>query len=126
MKHLIAYTLGGVLTTAVNYLFYFSLSAASLNYLAANTAAWAAAVLFSYWVNRRFVFHSKSEWLTELLPFCSMRFFTLLGENILLFSAAAVLLLPPGISKLGVSTATVVLNYVICRKKIFTKGVHNL
>lgn len=126
MKHLITYAAGGALTTAVNYLFYFSLCAAGSGYLAANTAAWAAAVIFSYWVNRKFVFHSDGKWLAELLPFCSMRLLTLLTENVLLFLSVTVLLLPTAFSKLTVSIVTVLVNYLICRKKIFVKGVHTL
>lgn len=126
VKHLITYAIGGVLTTAVNFVIYFSLCAAGMGYLTANTAAWAAAVIFSYFINRRFVFHSDGKRLSELLSFCSLRLLTLLAEDILLFLSISVLLLPSGISKLFVSIVTVLVNYLICRKKIFVKGVHTL
>ena len=52
LKELFLYGIGGVLTTVVNYLVYFGLDNWKINYLLANTLAWAAAVIFSYWINR--------------------------------------------------------------------------
>ena len=43
MKHLIAYGIGGILTTAVNYLIYAGFLGLNFHYLAANTLAWAGA-----------------------------------------------------------------------------------
>lgn len=118
MKRLILYGIGGVLTTAVNYVFYFALCAASVSYLAANTAAWAAAVVFSYRINQRFVFCSHGG-AREFLSFCSLRFLTLLAENALLLLLIGVLAFPAGFSKLAVSIVTVAANYGVCRLKIF-------
>ena len=122
MKHLIAYGIGGILTTAVNYLIYAGFLGLNFHYLAANTLAWAGAVLFAFWLNRQIIFHSRGSWSRELLSFCSLRFLTLLLENFLLLLLARWLLLPALPSKGAVSLVTVAGNYLFCQKKIFAKG----
>ncbi len=50
----------GILTTAVNYIIYFTCTGLiRMNWTAANILAWLGAVLFAYLTNRTLVFHSK-------------------------------------------------------------------
>lgn len=122
LQELLRYGITGVATTAVNYLVYLLLLYLKLNYLTANTIAWLFAVAFAYIVNRRMVFHSSNQVLQEAFSFVSMRFFTLLLENLLLFCLIGQMNFPPLLSKLAVSIVTIIGNYIICKCHIFTKG----
>lgn len=122
LKELFLYGIGGGLTTAVNYLVYFGLEIWKMNYLLANTLAWAAAVVFSYWINRKLVFESKRDWMGEFISFAGLRLVTLAAENLLLFLLIGQLHLSSPISKVAVSIVTVLGNYVICKKHIFHTG----
>ncbi len=122
LKELFLYGIGGVLTTVVNYLVYFGLDNWKINYLLANTLAWAAAVIFSYWINRKLVFESKRSWISEFVPFAGLRLMTLAVENLLLFLLIGQLHMSSPVSKIAVSILTVLGNYVICKKHIFHTG----
>jgi len=123
IKRLIKYGITGVLTTGVNYAVYFVLWQSGINYLDANAAAWIAAVIFSYFVNRQVVFHSENVWYKEMLSFFSLRFVTLLIETLLLFLAVDGLKASSAAAKIIISIITVLGNYIFCQKKVFTKGV---
>ena len=120
-KELVLYCLSGGATTFVNYLIYFILLKTHVEYLAANTLAWAGAVVTAYLLNRRLVFHSRKHILQEFCSFVFLRFLTLLAENILLWIAVDSLGIPPLPSKIMVSVITVLSNYVLCKYKIFHK-----
>lgn len=122
IKHeLITYLISGMVTTAVNYILYAGLLAAHMPYLAANSAAWAGAVLTAYTLNRHWVFHSQKHIKSELISFAALRFLTLLAENIslwLLVSRIGASAVP---AKLVVSAVTVIGNYILCKFGIFKK-----
>lgn len=119
LKELLIYSAGGVLTTIVNYMIYFGLRLFLVDYLWANTLAWAGAVLFSYAVNRKWVFGSRGSWVKEFSTFIGLRLITLGVENLLLYLLVEQLGLLTSVSKLSVSVITVLSNYVICQKHIF-------
>ena len=112
---LFCYLINGAATTIVNYTIYLALLHA------ANSAAWVCAVLFAYISNRLFVFHSDNQIGAELVSFVSLRFLTLLLENVFLVALIQQLSLTPGISKILVSFFTVIGNYFFCKSKIFDK-----
>ena len=123
---IVKYVAAGGMTTGVNYLIYFTLLAAcgqssrqAVVYLGANSAAWLGAVLFSYVMNRKMVFHSKNDWVTEFIHFAELRLATLAAENLLLYLMIDQAGLSGPVSKIAVSFVTVVLNYAACRWKIF-------
>lgn len=122
LSELLRYGIIGAATTLVNYLIYILLLYLNSNYLLANTIAWLFAVVFSYIANRKIVFHSQKPVLQEVISFASMRFFTLLLENFLLFYLIWQCNLNPLISKLAVSVVTLICNYIICKCRIFVKG----
>ncbi len=117
----ISYLLTGGATTLVNYAAYLALLHFKAGYLAANTIAWVFAVAFAYVTNRIFVFHSRNQIGKELVSFVSMRFLTLLMENVLLAFFIQYLQFSPALSKIIVSFATVVANYAVCKCQIFRK-----
>ena len=122
LKELFLYGIGGVLTTLVNYLIYYGVGSLGIGYLMANTVAWMAAVVFSFFVNRSVVFGSKGAWLEEFLPFAGLRLLTLAAENLLLYLLVGQLRLDPMLSKVLVSIVTILGNYMICKKRIFKKS----
>lgn len=120
-RELLAYGVGGALTTLVNYIIYFGLQAVKTDYLLANTLAWAGAVIFSYIINRRWVFGSRGSRTKEFFTFTGLRLVTLGVESLLLYLAVEQMGLLSSASKIVVSIVTVLSNYVICQKHIFRK-----
>lgn len=123
---LFKYVVTGGMTTVVNYLIYFTLLSAcgqssrqAIVYLGANSAAWLGAVLFSYVMNRKVVFHSQNTWAAEFIHFAGLRLATLVAENLLLYLMIDQAGIWGPVSKVAVSFMTVVLNYAACRWKIF-------
>lgn len=122
IKQVLQYILTGGLTTAVNYVIYFILLESNTNYLAANTCAWIGAVLFAYFANRRYVFHSAGRVMQEMISFASLRFVTLVLENVLLLLLIDFAGITAGVSKISVGIVTVCLNYFACKNHVFQKG----
>lgn len=122
-KELVTYLVSGGITTAVNYLLYAALLFLGIPYLGANSAAWIGAVLTAYYLNRRWVFHSKKRLAAELLSFASLRFLTLLLENLLLWLFIGRFEAAPLPAKITVSVVTVIGNYILCKYKVFKKEV---
>ena len=120
-KELITYIISGGITTGVNYILYSALLFMHLPYLAANSIAWAGAVMTAYVLNRRWVFRSGNRILQELISFAGLRFLTLAVENILLWLLIDRLEVLPFPAKLLVSIVTVIGNYVLCKYGVFKK-----
>lgn len=123
IREIVSYILTGGATTFVNYVIYLTLLHFQVNYLWSNTIAWLFAVTFAYISNRIFVFRSENQVAKEMISFLSLRFLTLLLENLLLTLFIQWMELPPVLSKIGVSFITVAANYIICKCQIFQKPV---
>lgn len=121
LSEMFSYLLTGVATTLINYVVYLTLLHFKVDYLASNTIAWIFAVSFAYIANRRFVFRSENQIGKELVSFVSLRFLTLLTENLLLILFIQRCQIHPVLSKPAVSFVTVAANYVICKCQIFRK-----
>lgn len=139
-KETVLYLLFGVLTTAVNYIvFYAFYQALGLSSLLSNAVAFMAAVIFAYFVNKIFVFESKS-WapaviLPEILQFTAARVFSFLLEEAGLlicdnwldlgryriFALWGIEVDGVLLSKLAMAVIVVILNYVFCKWIIFKK-----
>lgn len=124
LREAISYLLTGGATTLINYAVYLILLHIGADYLAANTIAWIFAVSFAYFCNRIFVFRSENRIRKELLSFVSLRFVTLLMENLLLFLLIRQLDVHPLISKVAVSFVTTAANYILCKCQIFRKSAN--
>ena len=136
----VRYIIFGLLTTAVNFIVYFTVTAVfgDHTYLAANVAAWVVAVAFAYVTNKLFVFDSKS-WdrsvvVRELGTFVSARVFSLLVEEAGLYvmiglwrfdrfiiDLAVVQLSGATVVKLFMQFVVIVMNYVFSKLVIFKK-----
>lgn len=149
LKHLysayreqINYLIFGVLTTAVNWITYYLLmlvpffasgdtSVAILNkqyrvgYLLANAVAFAVAVVFSYWANRRFVFEEKARTtaavLRQFFLFAGTRLFSFAVEEALMFVFVELVGLGEIVPKIPVAVIVVVLNYIFGKFLVFRK-----
>ena len=141
-RETVLYLVFGVATTLVNYIVFFlcyELVFDGDNSPAANTIAFAAAVVFAFVVNKVFVFESKSwnvETLTrEVPPFLGARVGSFLIEeaglilcedvwhlgNVTAFAIDGMELTGVTVAKLVLSVVVVVLNYVFCKFLVFKK-----
>lgn len=141
-RETVLYLIFGVLTTAVNYVVFHVMYSAVLGgqgSLLANFAAWVAAVVFAYVVNKLFVFESKSwAWavlVREIPAFVAARVASFGIEEAGLFISESVFklnevtVLAVGnhsldgvtVSKLALSVIVVVLNYFFSKWFIFKK-----
>lgn len=125
-RELISYVFWGVATTVVNYVVYFLFTEGfQLHYLASNIIAWAVSVLFAYFVNKLFVFQSRTwVWqvaLRELWQMTASRLFTLGLETAILWIFVEMLHQDDTIVKLAVSVVVAVTNYVLSKFIIFKK-----
>ena len=120
------YLIFGVLTTAVdyaisNYLFYM----AGMGAVFSQTIAWIAAVLFAFVTNKWWVFHSRTlepaaVW-REFVCFVACRIATFLFNLVAVAVMVDWMKIDFFISKLVISVAVVVLNYVFSKILIFAK-----
>lgn len=123
-RQLLAYLFWGGGTTVVNFCTYFLFTRViALDLVAANTIAWAASVLFAFFVNKVLVFHSGSWKWNRLVPefakFVGARVFSGIMETALLWLSVDVLLLDDRLMKILISILVVIANYVLSKLFIF-------
>ena len=82
-KEIIVYIIFGLITTALNLLIFwiFNLILGEDFYLLSNVIAWILAAVFAYFVNKIFVFQSKS-WAVKVI---ALEFFEFLGARLFSF-----------------------------------------
>ena len=82
-KEIIVYIIFGLITTALNLLIFwiFNLILGEDFYLLSNVIAWILAAIFAYFVNKIFVFQSKS-WAVKVI---ALEFFEFLGARLFSF-----------------------------------------
>lgn len=115
-KHIL-YVVFGALTTLVNYLLYFPLFyLIGLSALWSNIIAWFFAVIFSFFVNKIFVFNSlhmaTKQILHEFVCFIGSRLLTGILETLILFVLVDLLNMSAFVWKLVISIFIVVCNYI--------------
>ncbi len=118
------YLVVGGMTTVVDFVVYYLLSAVTpLHYLVIYWIAWAAAVLFAFFPNRNLVFGQtgREGILRQFGEFVSSRVATLLIGEGLLFFLVSICHLPDGWMKPIVAVLVVVLNYVFSKLFVFRK-----
>lgn len=124
-KEMISYIIVGILTTTVNYACYFILLKLHCHWIISNSVAWLMAVIFAFYTNKKYVFKSTKNPKDEITSFFIMRLATLIIENLSLFLFIETLGIQQIIAKIIVSVTTVILNYILCKFKIFRKeGVY--
>ena len=138
-REVITYLIFGLLTTLVNWLVYFTMTALlgpeghpkgsaaqMLIYNGSQWTAWVISVIFAYLTNRRYVFGSEEKragaW-AELFRFASARLagyllFDLLLYNLLVFNLG----ISHEITKLLMNVLVVIFNYFASKFLIFKKA----
>ena len=123
-RRFLSYAFFGAATTAVNLLIYYPLSLI-LPYLAANPIAWFGSVVFSYCVNKAFVF-SSSAWdaktvAKEFFGFAGGRVISLLMEEGILWVGTELLGVHHGIVKVAAAVLVAFVNYFFAKLLVFKK-----
>lgn len=123
-RQFLSYAFFGCLTTAVNFIIYYPLSLV-LPYLWTNIIAWLGAVVFSFCMNKAFVF-SSSAWdaktiLTEFLGFAGGRVISLFMEEGILWVGTELLGVHHGIVKVAAAVLVAFLNYFFAKLLVFRK-----
>jgi len=125
-RETITYTFAGIMTTIVNFIFYYILcNILKVENLIANTIAWLAAVSFAYIVNALWVFQSEKQ---DILKEC-MKITKFFGARILSFlvEQMGMFLLVDGLKcnnlvvKAFLMVIVIVLNYLFSKIYIFRK-----
>ena len=125
-REVISYLVFGVLTTLVNFVFYWLFTEVlGIYYLTSNVIAWIFAVIFAYITNKLFVFESKS-WelpivVKEVLSFGAARILSLLFETGFLTLTVEIFKFPKLIAKIIAAVFVVIINYVSIKLIIFKK-----
>ncbi|MBQ6608907.1 MAG: GtrA family protein [Oscillospiraceae bacterium] len=124
-REFIVYGIVGVLTTAVSWLAAFILKLFLNDQIAwqnvvINTLSWAAAIVFAYPANRKYVFESKNQNVfRECIEFVGSRITTGVMEVAMMSLTVNVMKLDFWISKLLVSVIVIVANYVLSKLVVF-------
>ena len=122
-REVISYLIFGVLTTLVNWVVYGAMVYVSIDYRIATAVAWAVSVLFAYIVNKIFVFQSysmKPAYLAkEMASFVACRVLSGAMEMIFMIVMVSWLGMGEYISKIIVSVAGGIANYVFSKGFIF-------
>ncbi|MDO5127645.1 MAG: GtrA family protein [Eubacteriales bacterium] len=122
----IRYLIGGGMTTAVNIVVFFLLrTITSLNRNTCNVIAIMLAITFAYFINKFYVFRSRtkgvSQLLTELLSFVGMRLISM-GVEVLGFAILCdTFRFPELASKLCVQLIVIIANYMFSKLFVFNK-----
>ena len=122
-KEIIFYVFFGVLTTVVAFSLYAVFIFFDFGVVWANTLSTFAAILFSYIVNKIWVFKTLNFSIKiiakELFKFCIGRFFVYVLETSLLVILVDVISFNPILSKAFTAVIVVILNYVTSKKIVF-------
>lgn len=120
------YLFFGVLTTLVNFVIYFPLhEILNISAAVSNVIAWAVAVVFAYFTNKRYVFQSK-DWnkqtiITEMWKFVACRIGSGLVETLFLLVTVDVLHFNGTWMKILICIVVVILNYISSKLLVFKK-----
>lgn len=123
---MISYLVFGVLTTVVNIAI-FSVCHNSLcwSWELSNLLAWLLAVVFAFFTNKLFVFHSKSfAWklfLFELISFFGARLLSLGVDMAGMWLCLDVIKMHSLLAKIIVNVFVILINYILSKLIIFSK-----
>lgn len=117
------YLIVGALTTVVSIGSYSIFSKLlKINYLISNVLSWIVSVIFAYFTNRWFVFHSKEKKkFKEFIAFVSSRLLTLLLDSGLMIVGVDYLKIDDLLTKVLVQIIIVISNYILSKLIVFKK-----
>lgn len=125
-SEMIRYLVVGILTTVVSLGTYFVCVSTCLNpsivwqLQLSNVISWILSVLFAYFMNRKFVFKSKTSHIfKEVCSFFASRVGTLLIDMAIMFLAVTLCGLNDKITKLFVQVIVTMANYILSKFFVF-------
>lgn len=123
-KDFILYGLFGVLSTVVNIVSYwFFAHILSWKTIVSTLLAWFVTVLFAYFTNRKWVFHSTAstvqEYMKEIVSFFSCRIATGMVDWVCMFVFVTLLSFHDVLIKTLANVLVIILNYVASKLIIF-------
>ncbi|MCD7716306.1 MAG: GtrA family protein [Lachnospiraceae bacterium] len=127
-REIIHYLIAGGLTTVVSLAVYYACVLTfldpqkALQLQAANVISWIVAATFAYFINRSFVFQSRSQdMIKEIAKFYAARVATLLMDMVCMFLLVTVMGMNDKIAKLAAQVIVMVSNYVLSKFLVFKK-----
>ena len=125
-KDVILYLFFGVCTTGVNVVTYWAMAhPLNMEVMSSTIMAWFAAVLFAYFTNRKWVFHSSAsgsaEVVKELVSFFGCRLATGVVDWVCMYLFVDILAWNDVFVKLAANVLVIVLNYIASKLLIFRK-----
>lgn len=117
------YLIVGGLTTLVSIGTYaLSSKVFGINYVVSNIISWICAVIFAYFTNRWFVFHSQNPHkIKEFISFVGSRVLTLLLDTGLMILFIEIIKMDDLLAKILVQVVIVIANYIISKLIVFKK-----
>ena len=127
-REVVSYIFWGVATTLVNYAVYFACRKLLLiHYIVSNVAAWIAAVVFAYVVNKVFVFGardwSRKRLFKEIWQFAAARMISGVAETGMLWVLVDVMGYRDSVIKIIAGVLVILVNYAFSKWVIFRRGV---
>ncbi len=128
-RETIDYITFGFVTTVIDLLIYFILAKIGVNILLANVCAWFVATAFAFYVQKKYVFKSKSArtdiFLKEAIGFVGGRLFTMFFSLMIIYGSAVILGVNDIIAKYLGALFVVIVNYILSKFYIFVKQKGN-
>lgn len=117
------YLIIGGLTTVISVASYALFSKVfGINYVISNVLSWVVAVIFAYYTNRWFVFHSKNKnMFKEFILFVGSRGLTLLIDTGLMVLFVEAIHMDDLIAKIIVQFVVIVSNYILSKLIVFKR-----
>ncbi len=122
LKEAVNYLIVGGLTTVVSIVSYYLLRLVIENYIVCTILSWIVAVIFAYFTNRKYVFHSKQKNLfKEFSSFIFSRILSLIAEVAVMFLLVDILTIDDKIAKVVVQVIVIILNYIFSKLFVFKR-----
>ena len=126
-KEIIVYIVVGILTTLIGLIVYYFLTYFFLNPVnkielqCANIITWIISVIFAFFANRVYVFHSCQSKIVEAFKFIFARISSLLLDMALMFILVSVMKFNHVVTKLFVQIIVILTNYILSKFLVFKK-----
>lgn len=125
-RDVIPYLFFGACTTLINVVVYWlAAHAVGLSVMVSTVLAWIVAVLFAYFTNRRWVFHSEAvtarDKMKELVSFFACRLFTGLVDWACMYVFVDLLHFNDLVIKILANVVVIILNYIGSKFFVFSK-----
>lgn len=123
---MIDYLIVGILTTIVNFsVFFFFDSVVDISYLIANALSILVAIVFSFYLNKKYVFKSKSAniqaWFREFALFAGFRLGSGLYDMVSMWVLVDFFYMDTNLAKVLTEIVVVIVNYCFSKFIVFRK-----